>query len=165
MRKLAQTLLCGICTVAVMASVACKKSQPEIGTVPGAGKINACSLITKEDAELMMGAGAKKVFHADWNECYIIQATTPDSDTNRPSPEHAFVALRVYTRERWETDKSPNPTSDRAIDGIGDEAIDQVSAIAFRKGDNCFMLSGWRSYLDSAEHPIRDLPNKILSRL
>jgi len=53
----------------------------------------------------------------------------------------------------------------RAIHGIGDEAIDQVSAIAFRKGDNCFMRSGWRSYLDSAEHPVGDLPNKILSRL
>jgi len=23
------------------------------------------------------------------------------------------------------------------------------------------MLSGWRSYLDSAEHPMTDLPNKI----
>jgi hypothetical protein len=133
--------------------------------VPGAGKINACSLIAKEDAELMMGAGAKRVFHADWNECYVIQATTPDSDTNRPSPDHAFIALRVYTRERWETDKNPHGGSDRAVDGIGDEAIDQGSAIAFRKGDNCFMLSGWRSYLDSAEHPMGDLPNRILSHL
>lgn len=165
MLRIVRALLCGMCIFALVAAVACKKSQPEIGTVPGAGKINACSLITKEDAELMMGAGAKKVFHADWNECYVIQATTPDSDTARPSPDHAFIALRVYTRERGDTDKSPNPTSDRAIDGIGDEAIDQVSAIAFRKGDNCFMLSGWRSYLDSAEHPIRDLPNKILSHL
>jgi hypothetical protein len=149
----------------MVAAVACKKSQPEIGTVPGAGKINACSLITKEDAELMMGAGAKKVFHADWNECYVIQATTPDSDTTRPSPEHAFIALRVYTRERWDTDKNPHGDSDRTVDGIGDEAINQGTAIAFRKGDNCFILSGWPSYLDSAEHPITDLPNKILSRL
>ncbi len=165
MRKMARTLLCGICTVAVIACVACKKSQPEIGTVTGAGKINACSLITKQDAEMMMGAGAKKVFHPDWNECYVIQATTPDSDTARPSPAHAFIALRVYARERWDTDKNPHGPSDRAVDGIGDEAIDQGSAIAFRKGDTCFMLSGWRSYLDSPEHPIGDLPNKILSRL
>ena len=115
--------------------------------------------------EMLMGPGAKKVLHADWNECYVIQATTPEGDTARPSPEHAFVALRVYTRERWEQDKNPHGGSDQAINGIGDEAIDQGSAIAFRKGDNCFMLSGWRSYLDSAEHPIADLPNKILSRV
>jgi hypothetical protein len=164
MRMILRAWLCGICILAIVAAVACKKSQPEIGTLPGAGKINACSLITKEDAELMMGAGAKKVFHADWNECYIIQATTPESDTKRPSPEHAYIALRVFTRERWEREKRANVT-DRTIDGIGDEAIDQVEAIAFRKGDNCFMLSGWRSYLDSAEHPIGDLPNKILSGL
>jgi hypothetical protein len=162
---LRKTLISMIFTVAALAPVCCKKSGPEIGTVPGAGKINACSLITKEDAESLMGAGAKKVFHPDWNECYVIQASTPDSDTNRPSPEHAFVALRVYTRERWETDKNPHGASDRVIDGIGDEAIDQGSAIAFRKGDNCFKLSGWRSYLDSAEHPITDLPNRILSRM
>jgi hypothetical protein len=161
----ARKLLLGICISAVAATVACKKSQPEIGTVPGAGKINACSLVTQEDAESLIGPGAKKVFHPDWNECYVIQASTSDSDTVRPSPAHAFVALRVYTRERWETDKNPHGNSDRTVDGIGDEAIDQGSALAFRKGDNCFMLSGWRSYLDSAEHPIGDLPNKILSRL
>lgn len=165
MLRIVRTLLCGICIFALVAAVACKKSQPEIGTVPGAGKINACSLITKEDAELMMGPGARKVFHAAWNECYVIQATTPDSDTARPSPEHAFIALRVYTRARWDADKNPHGDSDRTVDGIGDEAIDQGSAIAFRKGDNCFMLSGWPSYLNSAEHPVRDLPNKILSHL
>ena len=153
------------CGVMLLDAAACKKPEPAIGTVPGAGKINACSLITKDDAEMLMGPGAKKVLHADWNECYVIQATTPEGDTARPSPEHAFVALRVYTRERWEQDKNPHGGSDQAINGIGDEAIDQGSAIAFRKGDNCFMLSGWRSYLDSAEHPIADLPNKILSRV
>ena len=165
MRMVIRRLSCAICSLAAVAAVACKKSQPEIGTVPGAGKVNACSLITKEDAEQIMGAGAKKVLHADWNECYLIQAATPDSDTYRPSPDHAFIALRVYTRERWESDKNPHGSADRTIEGIGDEAIDQGSAIVFRKGDNCFMLSGWRSYLDSAEHPVADLPNKILSRL
>lgn len=165
MRLICLTLICGISAITSLCIVSCKKSEPALGTVPGAGKINACSLITKEDAEHMMGAGAKKVFHADWNECYIVGATTPDSDTARPSPEHGFVALRVYTRERWETDKNPHGPSDHTIDGIGDEAIDQGSAIAFRKGDNCFMLSGWRSYLDSADHPIGELPNRILSRL
>jgi hypothetical protein len=160
-----KTLISMIFAVVVLALVCCKKSGSQIGTVAGAGKINACSLITNEDAESLMGAAAKRVFHAEWNECYIVQAATPVSDTNRPSPEHAFVALRVYTRERWERDKNPHGVSDRAIGGIGDEAIDQGSAIAFRKGDNCFMLSGWRSYLDSTEHPITDLPNRILSRL
>jgi len=142
----------------------CKKSSPEIGTIPGAGKIDACSLITKQDAESLMGPGAKKILHADWDECYIIQSTTPDSDTFRPSPDHAFVALRVYTRARWDADKNPHGASDHPIDGIGDEAIDQGSAIVFRKGDNCFQLSGWRSYLDSTEHPITELPNKILAK-
>ena len=86
------------CAVMLLNVGACKKPEPAIGTVPGAGKLNACSLITKEDAEMLMGPGAKKVLHADWNECYVIQATTPEGDTAKPSPEHAFMALRVYTR-------------------------------------------------------------------
>jgi hypothetical protein len=126
MAMTARELLLGICISAVAATVACKKSQPEIGTVPGAGKINARSLITQADTESLMGPGAKKVFHPGWNECYVIQASTPDSDTVRPSAAHAFVALRVYTRERWETDKNPHGNSDRTVDGIGDEAICRV---------------------------------------
>jgi hypothetical protein len=164
MRIVRSILVFGSIVVVAVSAVSCKKSEANLGTDQGAGTLNACSLITKEDAELMMGPGAKKVFHSGWNECYVIQATTPDADTNRPSPEHAYIALRVFTRARWEKEKRANAT-DRAIDGIGDEAIDQVSAIAFRKGDNCLMLSGWRSYLDSAEHPIAELPNRILGRL
>ena len=52
------------CGAMLMDATACKKAEPAIGTVPGAGKINACSLITKEDAEMLMGPGAKKVLHA-----------------------------------------------------------------------------------------------------
>jgi hypothetical protein len=59
-------LLCGLTLLNV---AACKKTEPAIGTVPGAGKTNARSLIATEDAESMMGPGAKKVLHADWNEC------------------------------------------------------------------------------------------------
>ena len=75
-------LLYIICTLFMVGAVACKKSKPEIGTAPGAGKINACSLITREDAEMMMGA--KKLVHADRNECYVrIQPKPVERLSNR----------------------------------------------------------------------------------
>lgn len=156
----------GFCACIMIACVSCNRksgtaSQPENEHAPGVGKLNACSLITQEDAEMLFGKGAKLLFHPFFNECFVVEATTPESDTYRPSPSHPFMALRVFARDYWEKQKSPNPDSDRPIEGLGDEAIDQGGAIAFRKGDNCFLVYGY----SHTQHPNRELADRIVSRL
>ena len=129
----------------------------------GAGKINACSYLTRNDAKEYFGKDAKLVFHPFFNECFLVAADTPESDTYRPSPSHPFIALRSYTREQWEKDKDPNPSSDRAVEGLGDEAIDQggPDGIFFRKGDHCFAIYGY----SHTDRTLKELTLRIVSRL
>lgn len=129
----------------------------------GAGKVNACNYITRDDAEEYFGKDAKLIWHPFFNECFIVDANTPESDTYRPSPDHPFIALRSYTREQWDKDKDPNPSSDRALDGLGDEAIDHggPSGIFFRKGDNCFDIYGF----SHSDHTLNELAERVLARV
>ena len=129
----------------------------------GAGKLNACNYITRDDAEDYFGKDAKVIWHPFFNECFIVEASTPESDTYRPSPDHPFIALRSYTREQWDKDKDPNPSSDRGLDGLGDEAIDHggPSGIFFRKGDNCFDIYGF----SHSDRTLNELADRVLSRV
>ena len=129
----------------------------------GAGNVNACNYITREDAEEYFAKDAKIIWHPFFNECYLVEASTPESDTYRPSPDHPFIALRSYTREQWDKDKDPNPSSDRALDSLGDEAIDHggPGGIFFRKGDNCFDIYGF----SHTDHTLNELAERVLSRI
>ena len=129
----------------------------------GGGKTNACNYLTQQDAEDYFGAGAKLIWYPYLNECYLVDAQTSKSDLHSLGypAGHPVIILSSYAREQWDKDKDPNPSLDRAIDGLGDEALDDGSAIFFRKGDGCFKISGF----SHSEHTLNELAERVISRI
>jgi hypothetical protein len=158
MRKLlTHALLAGLIVSALRVPLVAVAAEPSGQTMPA-----ACSVITLDDAKLLIGADAKLDDFSKDDHCSF----TAESPNGKNS---VLLTVARGSYKRWEDNK----TSGEKIPGLGDEAyyermlVGWVSVIEIRKGDLLFDLTvrDRSSSRDAMKNKEVTFAGKMVSRL
>jgi hypothetical protein len=127
--------------------------------------------VSSEDLEPILGPQPTRALVAKFNTCYIFERGVDTTNLTRAILDQLnMFTLEVFPCTEWDEKKSPNPSLDRVLPDIGDEAIEHASGagsgIAVRKGTLCFIAGGkfYRPRTGMPERPVLEVARRIAAR-